>query len=135
MKNFFYACVMMLLSLVATSCTSETKLEIAIAASDEECPMVVDEFTTLTHITTEDNNVVYECVIKEKDFKLKELDSSELREELKMEMKSNFLDQNDSDIQEFKKLIREAKYNVVFRYIGENTGYTFDIKIFNHEIR
>lgn len=135
MKNFFYACVMMLLSLVATSCTSETKLEIVIAALDEECPTVVDEFTTLTHITTEDNNVVYECVIKENDFKLKELDSSELREELKMEMKSNFLDQNDSDIQEFKKLIRGAKYNVVFRYIGENTGYTFDIKIFNYEIR
>lgn len=134
MKKFFYACVMVMLGLAATSCTSETKLEIAIAALDEECPMVVDEITTLTHVTTEDNNVVYECVIKESFFKLKELDSPEMREELKLEMKSILFDQNDSDIQEFKKIVKEAKYNVLYRYVGENTGYTFDIKIYNHEI-
>lgn len=117
-----------------TSCTSVGKLEMAVAAASAECPMELDEVTKVVDIKTEDKNVVYECVIDEDKtgFNVSIFDDAEIKKELKKEQKS-LLYQSAETI-EFAKLIKEANYNLIYRYIGSNTGYKFDITIYSYEL-
>ena len=133
MKKFFYLFAV-IASLMITSCTSAGKLEIAVAAASAECPIELDEVTKVVDIKTEDKNVVYECVIDEDKtgFNVSIFDDAEIRKELKKEQKS-LLNQNAETI-EFAKLIKEANYNLTYRYTGSNTGYKFDVTIYSYEL-
>ena len=117
-----------------TSCTPKSKLEMDVAASSTECPIVVDEVTKIVDIKTEGKNVVYECVIDEDltgtDISL--LDDVEIKKELKKEYKSFF--RQNPKLVEFVKLVKEANYNIIYRYVGSNSGYKFDITIYSYEL-
>lgn len=133
MKKFFYLFAL-IASLMITSCTSVGKLEMAVAAASAECPMELDEVTNVVDIKTEDNNVVYECVVDEDKtgFDVSLFDDVEAKKLLKKEQKS-FLQHNLETI-EFVKLVKEANYNLIYRYTGSNTGYKFDITIYSYEL-
>ncbi len=133
MKKLFYLFAL-IASLTITSCTPDAKLEFAVGAASAECPIVVDEITRIVDVKTEDKNVVYECVIDEDmaGFKVSVLDNDESKIILKKECKS-LLSQNSETI-EFKKIIKDANYNLKYRYIGSNSGYKFDITIYSYEL-
>ena len=133
MKKFF-CLVALIASLMITSCTPESKLEMGVAASSAECPIVVDELTKIVDIKTEGKNVVYECVIDEDltGTDISVLDDVEIKKELKKEYKS-FLRQNP-EIVEFVKLVKDANYNVIYRHVGSNSCSKFDIIIYSYEL-
>lgn len=117
-----------------TSCTSVGKLEVAVAAASAECPIVLDEATKVVDIKTEDKNVVYECVIDEDiaGSDISVLDNVEIKKLLKKEYKSLFT--QDSEAIEFSKMIKDANYNLIIRFIGSNSGHKFDITIYSYEL-
>lgn len=120
------------------ACTSTTQLEIEVAAAAADCPMVLDNGFTITNIDTEDNNVVYECVMdeSESDVLLSDMDVLEVRAELKEELLESIRTEKlyDDDIKDMVKLCKDANYNIIFRLIGSHSGYKMDIVLYSHEL-
>jgi len=121
-------------ALIISACTSSNKLEIAIGVAAKECPFTVDEYTTCVDIFSEGTNVVYKYVVDEDEFTVADLNNSEGRATLKNEIYLNILANDNKDVEDFYNLVKEAKYNIIFRFIGGSTGESIDITIYHHEL-
>jgi hypothetical protein len=129
------------LSLVAAvmllpACSAGSKLELAIAAASAECPMKVDEGVNVIDIVSEDNNLVYKFEIDEEvsEITLEDLANPTLKSLMEQGMKESFLSDSDEDERELIDLCREAKYGVIFRFIGKESGDHIDLKIDAEEL-
>lgn len=121
-------------ALIISACTPSNKLEFEVGAASTECPFAIDEITTCVDIFTENNNVVYKCVVDETEFTMQDLNNPDGKSALKDNMYINRLANEDQDVEDFYNMVKEAKYNIVYRYIGASTGESFDITIYNHEL-
>ena len=137
MKKHLYL-LFIIISLVITSCTSAGKLEFIVATSSEECPMVIDEVTTCVDIFTENKNVVYKCTFDEDEagIYLSKMDNLEYRKVQKKIMleylkKSKY---SDEEVREMINLCKDAKYDIIYRFIGTVTGYKYEIVLSSHEL-
>lgn len=119
---------------MVTSCTSSNKLELEIEAASSECPFTVDECTTCVDIFSEGTNVVYKYVVDEAELTVADLNNPEGIAALKNEIHQSILTDENQDVKDLYNLIKEAKYNLIFRYIGGSTGESIDITIYNHEL-
>ena len=133
MKKHLYLLII-IITLVITSCTSAGKLEFIVATSSEECPMVIDEVTTCVDIFTENKNVVYKCTFDEDEagIYLSKMDNLEYRKVQKKIMLEYL--KNSEDAREMIKLCKDAKYDIIYRFIGTVTGYKYEIVLSSHEL-
>lgn len=139
MKNqfkFMFIICALLSALVLNSCAPEYKLEFAIGAASAECPIDLGDGITITNIDSEDNNVVYTCIVDESDSEtlVSDMDNHRIRSVMKESILSTLVNSSDPDMNEFINLVKEAKYNIVYRYIGSLSNTKVDIVIYPHEL-
>ena len=130
--------VVMTIAVMNTACTSNSQLDLAIRIAAADCPMVIDEMTTVTDIFREEGNVVYACSVDEgiAEVSVSELDMPLIRDVMKNAMLETLkeMNENDDDFKEFVKLCKDAGCNIVYRYIGSESGYSMDIPIYPSEL-
>lgn len=139
MKNqfkFMFIICALLSALVLNSCAPEYKLEFAIGTASAECPVDLGDGITITEIDSEDNNVVYTCIVDESDSEtlVSDMDNHRIRSVMKESILSTLVNSSDPDMNEFINLVKEAKYNIVYRYIGSLSNAKVDIVIYPHEL-
>lgn len=133
-KLFFISAVMG--ALVLASCSSGSKVEIAVGAASADCPMDLGEGLTITDIDTEGNNVVYNCVVDESDGEtsVADFDDPIVRSAMKEAMMEFLLDDSDPDMKEFIDLVKDANYNIVYRFVGSHSNAKVDVVVYAHEL-
>jgi len=134
MKTISHFLALIMCAFIISACTSSGKLEYEVAASAAECPFAIDEITTCVDIFTENKNVIYKLVIDETDFTIQDINNPEGKSSMKENLLLNLLTNDDTETQDFLKWVKEAKYNIIYRYIGASTGESMDVTIYNHEL-
>lgn len=126
----------LLSALVMTSCGPEYKLEFAIGAASADCPIYLGDGITMTDIDSEGNNVVYTCIVDESDSEtlVSDMNNHVVRSVAKESILSSLVNNPNPDMNEFINLVKEAKYNIVYRYIGSLSNEKVDIVIYPHEL-
>jgi len=127
---------MMLGLLMVSACTSKTKLEIAIAAANSECPTDLGDGVTLMKMYTEADAVVYEYVCDEMESEMSVVDMEDpyVRAVLKESIIEDLKEDTDKDVIEMLNLVKDAQYNIIYRFIGSHTGHKLDITCYPHEL-
>ena len=122
------------LSVFAESPVSQ--LELAVREANVDCPFDLEDGLTITKLSTEANNVVYTCMVDEvaTELTIEDMLIPEVNEVMKALLLESMQDTSDDDINEFRNLVKQARYNVVYRFINTNTGKKIDIKIYTNEL-
>lgn len=135
MKKYFLFCAL-IIALVLTSCSPEFKLEFQVGVASADCPVDIGDGVTITNIDTEGNNVVYTCVVDESDGEtsVADFDDPFVRSVMKEASLEYIKTDSDPDTRELIRLIKDANYNIVYRYVGSHTNAKVNIIIYPHEL-
>ena len=111
-------------------------LELAVREANVDCPYDIEDGLTITKLATEANNVVYTCMVDEvvTELTIEDMRIPEVNEAMKEVLISSLKDTSDEDIKEFRDLVKQARYNVVYRFVSNRTGNETDIKIYTNEL-
>ena len=111
-------------------------LELAVREANVDCPYDIEDGLTITKLATEANNVFYTCMVDEvvTELTIEDMRSPEVNEAMKEVLISSLKDTSDEDIKEFRDLVKQARYNVVYRFVSNRTGNETDIKIYTNEL-
>lgn len=121
-------------SVFATSPVSQ--LELAVREANTDCPYDIDDGLTITKLATEANNVVYTCMMDEvvTELTIEDMRIPEVNDAMKQVLLQSIKDTSDDDIKEFRNLVKQARYNIVYRFISTKSGNETDIKIYSNEL-
>ena len=125
----FILCV----ALVCSACTSESKLQIAAAAADMECPIDCGPGMEITSVDVQGGDLVYTCEVNESIsgvYDLQLLDSPVVKQATKEALFS----QNSSEVQELIEILKDANADIKFKYYGVESGETVTITIHDYEL-
>lgn len=111
-------------------------LELAVREANVDCPYDIEDGLTITKLATEANNVFYTCMVDEvvTELTIEDMRIPEVNEAMKEVLISSLKDTSDEDIKEFRDLVKQARYNVVYRFVSNRTGNETDIKIYTNEL-
>lgn len=121
----------------ARNVTSLTILKSMVSTSNLQCPMAVDEITTLSSISLGQNNLYYNYYLDDSNIDI--FVFSQFRpgnfeyESFKQELIKNLL--NNELSQSLVKLCVENNLGIIYRYKGIKTGFGFEITITPDEVR
>lgn len=137
MKKSIFKSLLVVLLFTLTACNpSATKLQIAIKAANLECPMDAGNGTTVTEIFIEDNNIIYKTLLEENEtVAVENFDNEFVKSIMQASLVEYLNNQNNTEEKEFLKLVKEANYNIVYRYIGNSSNYQVDIVISPDELK
>lgn len=97
----------------------EDLLDSQIQMTNIQCPMTVDEVTTMVGLTKDDKYVIYQMSIDDNQVDMRLLGQNAA--ELKQEIKSNLLNSSDPSLDGFLRVVKETKRGVCYLYTGANT--------------
>lgn len=100
------------------------KLEYNAEMTKLQCPLQVDQVTTMTDVILEDNKFVYIYEIDEEQYDIDTFgeESDMIRENIKANMNSD-----DPTLSAFRKVVKNAGYDVAYRYIGNQSGTAYEL--------
>ena len=107
--------------------STRSQIEISVAVASSQCPMKVDDCTTVTEVKLEGNNVVYKCLINETN--LGSSVSNFKNADVKKIMKAAMVESLRQEASDLVKMCKDGNFNIVYRYIGSKSGSKVDIKI------
>lgn len=102
-------------------------LENAIKVTNDQTPMVVDEFTTMIGLSIVGDYATYEYELDESQISIHRLD--DMKDGFKETLKSNLLNVNDLSIKAFVQLCKKANKGIAYKYIGKQSGNICVIEI------
>lgn len=124
--------ILVCMLLMSVSSCSKSKLAIAAAAANAECPEQIEEGLTMTEVKLEDGDLVYIVELDEAVGSINELKLGAAF--LKPVMVAQFRATNDPDIAEMVNLVKEAKADIIYRFIGSQSEKQFDMTISHSEL-
>lgn len=137
MKKFlFLALTMGLMCVTLTSCRNTEKLEKAVSQLNNNCPVYAGFGITMNSISIEGGNVIIRCLFDEDELgvRLSSMDNATTRAAMKtgclVGIKSGTDDVTTQLVEQAKKL----DYNIIYRYISSNSGYTLDILLPSNDL-
>ena len=113
-----------------TACGSQS-IESAVAEASRECPMYIDEYTTVTNIQLEGHDIVYVCSVNEYllGMEVTIFQNPEVISAMKQEVLKALRTNPDPNVKELIRLCKKDNYNIVYRYVGDNTYALVDVCI------
>lgn len=128
-KIFLIISLMAAIAIGFSSCgnSSDTRLKAEIAVANEDFPATLEEGIQLVQMAEEGDNVVCYCEVDEGIYDMELIDS--VKDNLKENIYENLSDPDDSDITYMAKLLVDANKNLVYRYVGADSGDAVDIVI------
>jgi len=127
---------MMLGLLMVSACTSKTKLEIAAAVANKECPTDLGDGLIMEKIYTEASALVFEYVFDEmeNEISVSDMDDPYVRAVMKESVLDELKNNTDEELVELLQLVKETHYNMIYRLVGSHTGRQLDIICYSHEL-
>ena len=110
----------------------ETALEDQVETANAQCPIIIADGMTTTHIAIEGDYVVYNVDVDESMYSIKTLDSN--KAQVKKNMIQEFNGNSDPTIKLFINFCKEANKGVAYKYIGNSSGKICMIKISYSEL-
>lgn len=116
------------------SCSSSSKVEVAVKAANQQCPIDIGGGAKVTKIVTESHEIVFYCKCDEAQLggTVTELyegpQKSIIKEALTQELHSG------SDEQAILDLCKEAQYNIKYLMEGSPSGEKVEITISHEEM-
>ena len=113
-----------------TACGSQS-MESAVAEASRECPMYVDEYTTVTNIQLEGHDIVYVCSVNENylGMDVTVFQNPEVISAIKNEVLKTLRISSDPNVKELVRLCKKDNYNIVYRYVGSTTYAIVEVRI------
>jgi hypothetical protein len=131
MTSAVIACTMLCLF----SCTSKDMLSIAVEACAEECPMDLGGGLVMTDVTIQNGDVVYLYEMDENSYDIASIKSDPITQALMKEaMLEELNNSSDKSLHDFIKIVRKSNADIIYRYVGSESGKGFDIVINNSEL-
>lgn len=124
--------ILVCMLLMSVSSCSKSKLAIAAAAANAECPEQIEEGLTMTEVKLEDGDLVYVIELDETVGTINELKLGAAF--LRPVMAAQLTAKNDPDIVELINLVKEAKADIVYRFIGSQSENQFDMTFSHSEL-
>jgi hypothetical protein len=105
-------------------------LENEINIFNAQCPMAVENGISATHATYDDNEFVYYYKADE------DIISIEALQEKSLEVKREIINTltSNSGAEMLIKSLKDADATLIYKYIGDTTGETCTIRIYNSEL-
>lgn len=130
-KLFTTLSLILVIGFCFTSCTNSTQLKIAVEAANADCPEEVDTGLILTKVFDNGTSVIYEYDTDENIYDLSEFGAimNEAKGDIKYELA------NDEYVIEFLKTLAPEGRSLIYRYVGNQSGETFDIVFSNRELK
>ena len=127
------------MSFVLSSCDS-IRLKADVAASNEDCPIYIDEGMVCTKIQLKDDYVEYVVNVDEEigtgyddSFTVDDYDDPAIKEVFKLAILEEFRNPESisdyADYQEFLDLCRSCKVGIRWKLVGNTTGHVSFINI------
>lgn len=136
MKNNFFsrvfvALVVVLLSFSMSSC-SDSKLKVIVSSLDAQCPQSLGLAIELTHVSFEDNTVVYSYTLDEDYASIDNLAANP--EAVKNNILTLFQNPN-ADMKQFVDMVIDGKADVRYVYKGKTSGKEFVTTLTSAELQ
>lgn len=132
--------VMLIVAILCSSCTnmqkkkSETYLRTAMQELRSDLPSTIDEVTTLVEVSMEGSNFVYTYYVNDYADGMLLLQAWDINDTKNGILQNARLSLYDDDYSEFIKAVKQAGYNLVYRYISQYSGYSLDIVVYPSEL-
>lgn len=124
--------ILVCMLLMSVSSCSKSKLAIAAAAANADCPEQIEEGLTMTEVKLDEGNLVYVVELDETVGTIEQLRLGAAL--LRPVIVGQFTADNDPDIVEMVNLVKEAKADIVYRFIGSQSEKQFDLAISHTEL-
>lgn len=132
MKNVIKTLLVIVSLVTMVGCNPvENALEKTAEASDKQCPIQVDEYTTLEHVKYYDGAFVYYYRLTPSattDYLMHDMSDVDLKSNIVSSLKQN----HSSEMENFRKLCNATDCTVIYRYIMEDEQK--DIVIYAREL-
>lgn len=106
-------------------------LETYVTSTNAQCPMQVDELTTLSSASLEGDNFVYNYSIDESSISMASIEEN--RESIKANLKQ-VLSGSDPTIKQMVSVCKNADTGILYRYVGDISGNVCIIKFSPSEL-
>lgn len=132
--------VILIVAILCSSCTnmqkkkSETYLRTAMQELRSDLPSTIDEVTTLVEVSMEGSNFVYTYYVNDYADGMLLLQAWDINDTKNGILQNARLSLYDDDYSEFIKAVKQAGYNLVYRYISQYSGYSLDIVVYPSEL-
>ena len=118
-----------------TACGSQS-MESAVAEASRECPMYIDEYTTVTNIQLEGHDIVYVCSVNEYllGMEVTIFQNPEVISAMKQEVLKALRTNPDPNVIELIRLCKKDNYNIVYRYVGSSSYAIVEVRVLPDEL-
>ena len=118
-----------------TACGSQS-MESAVAEASRECPMYIDEYTTVTNIQLEGHDIVYVCSVNEYllGMEVTIFQNPEVISAMKHEIVKSIKYNSDSNVKDMVRMCKKDNYNIVFRYVGSSSHGIAEVRVSPDEL-
>lgn len=118
-----------------TACGSQS-MESAVAEASKECPMYIDEYTTVTNIQLEGHDIVYVCSVNEYllGVEVTIFQNPEVISAMKQEVIKSIKYNSDSNVKDMVRMCKKDNYNIVFRYVGSSSHGIAEVRVSPDEL-
>lgn len=135
MKNLLMAvAVIACTAMCLFSCTSKDQLKIAVEVAAAQCPMECGDGTYMTDVLLENGDVVYIYEMDEEYYDIEGCKDPIIQASMKAAILETFLFNEDANVEEFLKVVKDSEADIICRYVGNVSGDGFDIVIDNSEL-
>ena len=132
--------VTLIIAILCSSCAnmqkkkSESYLRTEMQALRSDLPSTIDEVTTLIEVSMEGNNFVYTYYVNDYADGVVLLQAWDINDTKNGILQYTRQSLYDEDFSKFIKAIKQAGYNLVYRYISQYSGYSLDIVVYPSEL-
>lgn len=101
--------------------TPQEMLQMSALTANVQCPMQIDRFTVMTSVDVEDGNLVYVYEVDERYVSINALRAA--KTQLRAVIKNQLLSRSvDPSMSKLLQICKNAEANIVYKYVGEQTG-------------
>ena len=132
--------VTLIIAILCSSCAnmqkkkSESYLRTEMQALRSDLPSTIDEVTTLIEVSMEGNNFVYTYYVNDYADGVVLLQAWNINDTKSRILQHTRQSLYDEDFSKFVKALKQAGYNLVYRYISQYSGQSLDIVLYPYEL-
>lgn len=118
-----------------TACGHQS-MESAVAEASRECPMYIDEYTTVTNIQLEGRDIVYVCSVNEYllGMEVTIFQNPEVISAMKQEVLKALRTNPDPSVKDLVRMCKKDNYNIVYRYVGSSSYAIVEVRVLPDEL-
>ena len=136
MKKIHVFMLSVIASVALLTACGHQSIESAVAEASRECPMYIDEYTTVTNIQLEGHDIVYVCSVNEYllGMEVTIFQNPEVISAMKQEIIKSIKYNSDPSVKDLVRMCKKDNYNIVYRYVGSSSYAIVEVRVLPSEM-